>query len=203
MAKSLTKLPQKFRKADLEVRVVKGWKGRHASTTFFDPQGVLWHHTASSDQAGNNPALGICTNGRSDLPGPLCQILVGRNGVLWMVAAGRANHAGIGGPKHRIPEDSGNAYLIGFECENNGIGEKWSRKQLKALRIMFAVTLKFLDAEPYMLFGHKDWTSRKIDPANVNIDAMRKRVKKTMKKLDKYNGYLSRRARNKARRRKR
>jgi hypothetical protein len=34
------------------------------------------------------PTLNLCTNGRSDLPGPLCQIVFGRTGIVYVIAAG-------------------------------------------------------------------------------------------------------------------
>lgn len=169
-------LPQKLKNEGLQVRLVKGWKGRGRDGTW-EPKGVMFHHTASNPKGGNAPALGIVTHGRSDLPGPLSNFVVGRDGTIFFVAAGRCNHAGEGGPLRGIPKDSGNAYLIGMECENNGIGEKWNDKQLRAIAILSAVLLERMDEPVKRLVGHKEWTNRKIDPANVVMWRFRLRVK--------------------------
>lgn len=189
MSKSLTKLPKKFRKAGLEVRVVKGWKQRGSG--LFVPKGVLFHHTASAATSGPAPCLGICTHGRSDLAGPLCNILIGRDSIVRMIAAGRANHAGEGGPFRGIPEDSGNMYFVGFEVENNGVGEKWSHELLDTCTTAFAVTLRFLGSEASLCAGHKEWAPlRKIDPNGVSMRDTRDEVREKMRKLDKHNGRL-------------
>jgi hypothetical protein len=115
------------------------------------PVGNLLHHTASSRRSGDSGALGICTNGRSDLPGPLCNMHVSRSGVITVVALGLANHAGKG--SGRVLEEvrrgqppsgdararglsdtvGGNGYFIGWECENDGIGEPWAPVQVDAI----------------------------------------------------------------------
>lgn len=189
MSKTLTVLPDKFERAGLNVKLVKGWKRRGSG--MFEPKGVMFHHTASPISSGNKPSLGTVVNGRPGIPPPLCNILIGRNGVLHMVAAGRANHAGEGGPHRNIPKDSGNPYFVGFEVENNGIGEKWSADLLYVCVVSFAVTLRYLNSKPNMLIGHKEWApTRKIDPANINMDHIRDDVHRIMRKLDRNKGRL-------------
>ena len=156
---------------------VKGWEDRGTGGTFA-PRGIVFHHTATPSTSGNAPALNVVTFGRSDLPGPLCQFLVARDGTIYLVAKGRANHAGLGGPLVGIPEDSGNAYTFGIECENNGIGEKWSPDQKRAIAVLCKVLLERMHAKPKMLFGHKEWTTRKIDPAGIDMNRFRERVSK-------------------------
>jgi N-acetyl-anhydromuramyl-L-alanine amidase AmpD len=174
-------LGKELRKNGCTTRAVKGWKTR--GTSSFAPRGILFHHTASNKDSGNAPALGICTHGRSDLPGPLCHFLVGRDGIVYFVAAERANHAGTGGPIKGIPTDSGNSFLVGVECENNGIGEPWPARQLDAILTLFAVLTKRMDVGSAMVIGHKEYTTRKIDPANINLDTFRTRVAKRRKSL--------------------
>ena len=167
----------------VKVRHVKGWRSRGTGGTFA-PRGIIFHHTASAP-GSNAPALGIVTHGRSDLPGPLSQFVVGRDGTVFFVAAGRANHAGEGGPINGIPANSGNSYLFGVECENSGLGEPWPEAQKKAIATLFAVLLKRMKRGPRALIGHKEWTPRKIDPAGIDMPAFRKRVRKRMKTLKK------------------
>lgn len=169
-------------KNGVKVKHVKGWRSRGTGGSFA-PRGIMFHHTASSPASGNAPALGIVTHGRADLPGPLSNVVVGRDGTVFLVAAGRCNHAGEGGPLKGIPEDSGNTYLIGVECENSGLGELWPERQKKAIATLFAVLLKRMKRGPRMVIGHKEWTSRKIDPAGIDLPGFRKRVRKVMKGL--------------------
>jgi N-acetyl-anhydromuramyl-L-alanine amidase AmpD len=174
-------LGRELKRNGVKVKKVKGWESRGSGT--FDPRGIIFHHTASSPAGGNAPALGICTHGRSDLPGPLCHFLVGRDGTVYFVAKGRANHAGEGGPLRGIPRDSGNTYTFGVEVENSGVGEPWPEKQKEAIATLYAVLLKRIKRTPYRLFGHKEWTSRKIDPAGIDMGAFRKRVRKRKRNL--------------------
>lgn len=175
-------LARDLKKHGVKVRKVKGWRTRGREGAF-EPRGVLFHHTASNPASGDAPALGICTVGRSDLPGPLCQFLVGRDGTVYFIAAGRANHAGLGGPIKGIPQDSGNSYLYGVECENSGVGEPWPSKQREAIAILFALLLKRMKRGARMVIGHKEYTSRKIDPNGIDLNAFRKRVQQVKRKL--------------------
>lgn len=170
-----------FRRNGLRVREVEGWKNRGRSERFA-PRGVVFHHTASNRQGGNVPALGTCLRGRPDVPGPLCQVLVGRDGTVHVIAAGRANHAGRGGPFRNIPRDSGNAFLVGVEVENDGVGEKWSPDLLQTCDVVFATLLLGLRRRANWLIGHKEWApNRKIDPARLDMSQVRKRVTAEMR----------------------
>lgn len=153
-----------LRTAGLVVHEVTGWQTRGSST--FDPRWQVFHHTASHAGA-NAPALGICTNGRSDLAGPLCNILVARNGDCYVVASGRANHAGTG----RYPDGTtGNSLSIGWECENNGIGEPWPATQLDAIARGQAAVAVHLGQPASSVIYHRTYApSRKIDPAGPGI----------------------------------
>lgn len=175
-------LGQELKNHGLKVQKVKGWRDRgHPGT--FQPRGVMFHHTASNKLSGNAPALGIVTFGRVDLPGPLSQFVVGRDGTIFFVAAGRAYHAGEGGPLEGIPANQGNDYLVGVECENDGLGEKWPEVQKRAIGMLFAVLCKRMDVGAGKVIGHKEWTTRKIDPANIDMDTFRGRVRGYLKTL--------------------
>jgi hypothetical protein len=94
-----------------------------------DPWGVytkyhrMWHHTVSTYKPGGNltPVLSICKNGRSDVPGPLCNGYLGYDKVFRIICMGEANHPGRGGPITidgvRIPEDSARKPTFGIEVE--------------------------------------------------------------------------------------
>lgn len=177
-----------LRESGLVVKEVKGWRTR-GRPMGFDPRGVVFHHTASNRNSGPRPALGTVLNGRrlADgrfLPGPLCNILVGRDNVMYLVAAGRSNHAGLGGPWRNIPVDSGNKYMIGVEVENDGIGEPFQKELLRACEVAFATLLVRLGRGVKFLAGHKEWAPhRKSDPARIDMDKYRQRVAQEIRAL--------------------
>ena len=126
------------------------------------------------------PSLGVVTNGRSDLAGPLCNVGLGRDGTCYVVAAGRAYHAGAGS-WHGVT--NGNSELIGIEAENTGLGEPWSEVQLDAYVRLCAAILKHVGADPIMAVAHREYCTpkgRKIDPAGIDMAAFRIRVAAAM-----------------------
>lgn len=173
-------LVRHLRKWGLKVQEKEGWRHRGRPYDFY-PKAIIVHHTASGAQSGNFASEGIVTSGRSDLPGPLCQFLLGRDGTVKIIADGYANHAGYG--NHRlIPANQGNTYTIGIEAENNGVGEPWSKAQLQAYYRLCAALLVWMDRKDVeRVFGHKEWTSRKIDPAGINMDRFREQVRAAMR----------------------
>jgi hypothetical protein len=117
----MRRIVARMRKAGLTVVEVDGWGTRGRPQTF-EPRGLLEHYDASTKKSGNWGSLGVITRGRPEdgIPGPLAQFQVSRRGEWAVVAAGRCNHAGIGGPWNGIPQDSGNRYLYGVEVAANG-----------------------------------------------------------------------------------
>jgi hypothetical protein len=123
-----------------------------------------------------NPTLQLVKYGRgtpgtaSFLPPPICNILFDRNGEVWMIATGVANHAGRG-IAPGVPRDMGNHYLIGIEMESSGIAPwDWTPAQLKNAPILGAVLerecLMKLPPEQRLQIGHLEYSSEgKIDPA--------------------------------------
>lgn len=175
-----------FRHHGLKVKEEPGWRSRGRPYTF-TPHGVVFHHTASARTSGPAPAVGTVINGRPDITGPLCNILVARDSRVHLIAAGYANHAGYGGPWGDIPQDSGNRYTVGIEVENDGIGEPWPGPQLDTVAHVGAILLHHFDRSRFYFFGHKEWApTRKIDPARIDMDHFRKgRLKHYMKALNK------------------
>jgi peptidoglycan hydrolase-like protein with peptidoglycan-binding domain len=167
MAFSLTWLPTVLLKAGLKVAEQPGWQTRGRGDV--GPiRGVLCHHTAGA-KTGNMPSLGVVTHGRADLPGPLSQLCLGRDGTFFVVAAGRANHAGAGNWQGIV---NGNASFIGIEAENTGHttglnADAWPAVQLDAYRRGVAAILKKIKANPIMCCGHREYAlpqGRKPDP---------------------------------------
>jgi len=159
-----------LRDGGVKVSEVQGWKTRGSDA--FSPRGVVMHHTAGS-RNGNAPSLNVCINGREGLPGPLCQVLIGRDATAHVIASGRANHAGSGGWQGL----SGNTSVVGIEVENDGVGEPFSDAVMTASIRAAAAVLRRLGRGEEWVCGHKEWApSRKIDPRGWDMNAFRARV---------------------------
>ena len=137
----------------LRVVEISGWTTRGRSATFA-PRFTIEHHTAASVDITN-----MLINGRPDLNGPLCNFELRKDGTVGLLAAGRANHAGVAsvsssesyGIEATGPIPTGNtgvkafpnygAYvkLVAAICQHHG----WGMDRVKA---------------------HKEITPRKIDP---------------------------------------
>lgn len=164
MAYSLTWLPKVLLDAGLKVAPVPGWENRGLGDVDAS-YGVLCHHTAGP-KSGNMPSLRILVEGRQDLPGPLSQLGLGRDGTYYVIAAGRANHAG---PGMWAGITQGNRHLIGIEAENTGApDDPWPPIQMDAYRHGVAALLKHLRLDAERCAGHKEYAlpkGRKPDPS--------------------------------------
>lgn len=177
----MTSLPIQLKRWGLKVETKDGWENRGRPYAF-RPKAIICHDTASNRHSGNFASESVVTYGRSDLPGPLCQFLLGRDGTVKIIAAGYANHAGYGGPKIGIPENQANTYAYGIEAENDGLGEPWPKEQLNAYYQLCAALLDLMGTKDVSkVIGHKEWAPRrKIDPTGINMDHFRDNVKKAL-----------------------
>jgi hypothetical protein len=160
-------IAQRLRDAGLKVKEVKDWKTRaNNSGSNFHPKGLVVHHTAGAGpSAGSTPSLGIIINGRPDLAGPLANIYQGYDDVIYVVAAGGANHAGTpdGGSCKGM---HGNSDAWGFEIEHPGtfpLDDKRADIAAQAVAAMIRGT-----CTENMVVYHAEWApSRKIDLATA------------------------------------
>ena len=104
-----------LRGAGLPVVEVTGWKARGLSV-MVAVKAIIVHHTSGLAH-GDFPSLKAVRDGHDDLTGPLSQLGLGRTGIWYVIAAGRANHAG------KTIDDSvyGNGNAIGIEAESTGV----------------------------------------------------------------------------------
>lgn len=167
-----------LRNAGCTVVEATGWKSAGRGS-LSDVKGVCLHHTAGA-ATGNSPSLALVQHGRKDLPGPLSQLFLARDGTFHVLAAGRANHAGRG-EWHGLT--AGNSQLIGIEAENAGTGkDPWPDVQMHAYVIGVAAILKHIGAPAIMVCGHKEYAlprGRKIDPT-FDMDNFRDEVAKVL-----------------------
>lgn len=166
-----TGIANRLRSAGLRVIEVDAWQTR--GSTDFDPRGSVNHHTAGPS-SGATPSLNTCIHGRPDLAGPLCNVFQSREpdgrDIAYVVAAGRANHAGEGGWNGL----TGNRSMYGLEVEHTGT----SALPQGRIDISAAIHAAMFGGDVANVCQHYEWTTRKIDAAtNVSGDDFRKRVK--------------------------
>jgi len=170
-----TGIANRLRSAGLEVREVVDWQSR--GDPYFSPLGHVVHHTAGAPESAGykTPSLAICINGRSDLPGPLCNWYLGFDNVCYVVASGRANHAGRpdGGNCRGM---TGNTTAWGVECEHPGTFPL-AANRVEILARGVAAVIKGT-CEQNQVVSHSEWApSRKIDIAtNFDNNAFRTQV---------------------------
>jgi len=159
-----TGLADRLRARGVTVVEIAGWQTRGSAT--FDPDGSVNHHTAGS-AIGAAPSLTICIYGRPDVPGPLAQVLLGRDLVAYLIAAGRANHAGLGGWRGLV----GNSSVHGLEIEHTGAAGATSPAQLE---VAVQIHAAFLEApgqsrDAGLVCQHFEWApTRKVDFRELN-----------------------------------
>lgn len=157
----MTRIPSDLARFGLRVELVPGWETRGSSS--FAPACVVDHWTAGPRGTTGRPSLGVVTNGRAGLPGPLCNVYLGRDGTCVVVAAGRANHAGAGGFRGL----AGNSAAYGIEAECGGDGD-WTPEMLAAYPRLNAALLSGLGRDASWVAGHNEWApDRKIDIRDV------------------------------------
>lgn len=162
-----------LRNAGLTVVETNGWRGRGKELDAVE--GVVMHHTASPRQSSLQTNLYVVTNGNGVGPGPIAQCLIWRDGSCYLIADGKANHAGAGGPWGWLPLSPpgqlsvANGRTVGFECVNDGVGEPWPAAQVIAMEIAAAAVLRHIGQDESRCLMHSEWApTRKIDPAGPN-----------------------------------
>lgn len=174
----LTQLADVARRTGYPVVEVSGWKTRGRPGGMLDVRTITCHHTANGGAKGNYPSLRVVRDGRSGLPGPLAQYGLGRDGTIYVIAAGKCNHAGVSRATAYT-----NPHAIGIEAEAVGVpgtpGD-WPAKQMDAYhRLCLALVNEFGAVEINDVRGHKETCSpvgRKSDPS-FSMDKFRADVR--------------------------
>jgi N-acetylmuramoyl-L-alanine amidase-like protein len=178
----------------LDVVEVRHWRhhNRNAQGRWGPVRGVMLHHSVTS---GTAYTVDMCYDGHHALPGPLCHGVIAKDGTVYLVGHGRANHAGLGDgdvlraveAERRLPHPNerdvdGNRYFYGFECENLGDGEDpWPRVQLDAVERAAAALCRHHGWHAGSVLGHKEWSNQKVDPRGFSMHVMRARVADRLK----------------------
>jgi len=175
----LTWLADVLREAGCTVIEEDGWKTRGRDGAFA-PKAIMLHHDASPKGETSN-GVDVIRDGRPGLAGPLSQLWLSYDGVWHVVAAGRANHAGEGGPWGVISTDDGNGDAIGIETDHT-TDEKWTDPQRsEGLRGVHALAQKLgittREEIDRAITAHKEYAAgRKIDPDPMDMNAARAKL---------------------------
>jgi len=187
-----------LRAEGVKVVEVDGWRDHErddeTGKAFGPVHGVMIHHTVTK---GTQNTIDICWDGYDELPGPLCHGVIAKDGTVYLISGGRANHAGAGDPDVHdavIAENygdkppasdvhdgesggvDGNDCMYGFECENMGDGkDPWPQVQLDAIERTAAAICRFYGWTAKSVIGHKEWSDWKSDPT-FSMTEMRNKV---------------------------
>lgn len=160
-----------LRAEGLRVVELDGWQ-RRQTRPGFDPVGLVCHHTATPKSASNDSVRRLLSDGRSDLPGPLSQLGLERDGTVVVVAGGRCNHNGYG----LWGNDA-----FGIEAYNDGVGEPWPSVQLVAYRKAVAAICRRMGWKSDRVKAHRETDpGRKPDPVGIDMAAFRLDVAKLL-----------------------
>jgi hypothetical protein len=147
-----------MRDAGLTVLASSGWESRGTSSSV-NYWAVIAHHTA-----GTNDSDSTLINGRSDLPGPLCNWALHENGDWVLIASGKANHAGEGTLSN---SESQGIEATGPQGYPDTYGPAAFPGNYESYEIGTACLLAAMGSDVPDLFGHKESArppGRKIDP---------------------------------------
>lgn len=155
-----------LRKAGCALQEVPGWTTRNRGE-LSGIRAIIIHHTAGA-ATGDYPSLPVVRDGRSDLPGPLAQLGVGRSGLVYVFSSGKANHS-----YPALRTEWTNAYTIGIEVESVGTGPLWPLVQIHGAARAAAVLCVRYALPVSAVLGHKEVCSppgRKPDPVGIPGD---------------------------------
>ena len=172
-----------LKKWGLKYVEIPGWSthNRNSKGAWGGVNGFIWHHTGADVTDAEGYAGGTLYKGLADLPGPLCHFSIGKDGTVYLVGWGRANHAGGGDPavlQHVINEDytgqlhptkgnangvDGNAHFYGVEIQYSG-SHQMAAAQYTAARRLSAAILDFHGWTERSVIAHGEWSNDKWDP---------------------------------------
>lgn len=174
--------------AGLSVHEVPGWRSRAAAGPFA-PAGVLIHHTGTL-ATPESPAPSLAAMVGDDVPGspgPRCHVLVDRNGECWVVAAGRAHHAGVAHASGPLPGGAADALYVGVQIEYAATSAQPTQHATsvqKSVAVLVAARLVgALGRDHGHVRAHKETsTTGRTDPFNWDMVSIRDSVRQTLER---------------------
>lgn len=160
---TLTWLADVLRAAGLEVVEHTGWKSHYRPGDWSPRYGVV-HATAAPSSQADDVQVRVVRDGRADLPGPIANAVVDRQGRWHVVSGGRCNSTLVGtaGPFKGL----GNTNALSVEGCNNNTDEPWPDAQYRSYVRGWAAWCRRLGWTADRLVGHKEHTpGHKTDPS--------------------------------------
>lgn len=161
-------LADTLRAEGLTVIETAHWQTRQ-SRAGFTPQGLVLHDTVTPPGLTKTQEQDILINGRPDLSGPLAQLGLHRDGVISVIAAGRANHNGYG-------SWGNDAFGIEAFCYGAEAGhvEPYNEVQRAVVKRAASAICRHQGWSADKVKGHKETDpARKVDPFMVDMPALR------------------------------
>jgi N-acetylmuramoyl-L-alanine amidase-like protein len=151
-----------------------------------DVQFIVVHHVG--DDAPDDADARVLHNGRSDLPGPLCNWGLNDEGAVVPIGWGTAYHAGAGDadvlaavqsenygaypPRPNVDSVNGNPRSYGQETMYSG-KQRMTNAAYKSTVLVCAAVCSYHGWSAKSVIGHKEWTARKPDPASQDMADLR------------------------------
>lgn len=167
------------RRLDIPLVLHEGWRTRNRNEgRLWGPvHGVMLHHTVTKGVRSTLRIVKDVGQG-AEVPPPLYNGVVDKEGLLHMIGWGRVNHAGLGDDdvlravinEDPLPPDNeantdGNRYFYGFAGINLGDGsDQWPAPQLETLAAAAAAVVRLHRWTERSVIGHRNWQPGKVDP---------------------------------------
>lgn len=180
---NVTWLADALRAEGLQVIEQDGWRAR-GHGAYRDIRGVMAHHTAG----GTPHDWRVVLEGRPDLPGPLSNLALEKDGTYRVIAAGVCWHAGRGSWPG-WPTNNANFHVLGIEAVSSGRPDSrgeydWTLAQLDAYARGCAVLVVQAGFPVRNVVGHKEYSAEgKIDPAGFDMDVFRAEVGRIVERI--------------------
>lgn len=183
-----------LRHFDVQVHEHAGWRTRNHGP--LSPARILAVHDSVTGHMTDDQAAEFCAAGRSDLAGPLYEVMVGQDGAAHLIANGVSWNAGktnqsrfeqaaaglmpLGAELGRPAADdylsaNQHAHAVAFTTYGSG---PYSGAQMETGARICAAYIRAESWEPFgatSMIGHGELSSRKIDP-QLSMGALRTRV---------------------------
>ena len=197
LADNAKKMERAMTLSGLQRKELPYWKTR-TSAGSYNFRGVLVHHTGAYDGEADSSndyeyALWMGTQGRSDLPPPLCNFALSAEGVVYPTSAGNANHGGTARASGPMPSGDANSMYLGIEAMNSGSqGWKTKGKDARGKRVTQYQAYVRLCAGICVAWGwdasrvraHKETsTTGKWDPGLLDMTKFRRDIQKEINKM--------------------
>lgn len=161
-----------LKKHGVNATYYEGWDSAAIDPFGMSPSmGILVHHTANSGAKGNNPSVPWQVHNEF-YPVRAAHVNIGRDGLVTVLAARGAYHAGAGGPvsigSGQVPYNQGNKYLFGVELESKGTSASTTAaitdtdgitpQQVESFTRLACALCELMDVDEKSILRHAEWT---------------------------------------------